>query len=549
MQDSPIEPYSRNIKNFSFIYFIKKYISLSKRIIVKPTIGISYFNLFIFFILSLFTISLLVFNSANTVYLLNVFLKSPKSSQGRQSGDLAFAQEIMILIFSLFWGFISDFIGRPIVFSIGFFNIAVGLILSSWMPTFGLLLFSRLYFATGAAACTSMMTAVLRDYVAKEDRGKGGGTLGFVSGIGAVFAALVLLRTSSWVQQITKSDNEQFIGRIVYLSIGIFSIVLSITSILFLRSKRRNIKQSIENANVNENSNYNLLNKNENITRISNYDFKVNEDQSTESNELINNKMNISIEDTENISFSVDKNELRQNENIISHPNKLSYKTRFTNFFKRIIQHAVQGIQSIRNPYIFLSYCAAFVARSDSVIVTSFLTLWVSHQYLIENPGLNEAQGVARGGMISGICQLAALLSAPVWGILADRIDQAIVLVIAAIFSSVGYSSMGLLSSVTHGWVFASITFIGIGEIGVIIVAQTLLARHVTKNVTGSVSGIFSFMGGLGILVTTKIGGWIFDEMNPGVLFYIYGVMNWVLSVIAFSVVILQLLIIKFNKK
>jgi MFS family permease len=82
--------------------------------------------------------------------------------------------------------------------------------------------------------------------------------------------------------------------------------------------------------------------------------------------------------------------------------------------------------------------------------------------------------------------------------------------------------------------VFFPISLLGVGEMSVIIISQILITKNTPSEIRGSVSGIFSLFGGLGILVATKIGGIIFDSWKASGPFIFFGFLNLTLSCLCF---------------
>lgn len=177
---------------------------------------------------------------------------------------------------------------------------------------------------------------------------------------------------------------------------------------------------------------------------------------------------------------------------------------------KDIFTIAKEGLKAAKNPVIALSYYASFVARQDSVVITTFLTLWV-HQAM-EMKGASRSAAISRAGLISGIAQVFALCFAPFAGILADKIHSTLSMAIGAAIAAVGYTSIAFVPDVTGGWVFLCIAFIGIGEIFEIVTSQVVLTKACPQEVRGGVSGVFAFCGAVGILFTSKVGGYLFDH-------------------------------------
>jgi predicted MFS family arabinose efflux permease len=66
-------------------------------------------------------------------------------------------------------------VGRPTVYALGFFFLALGFGLSSYATSYLALVMYRLIYALGAAAAAAMLTTVMADYVAYKDKGTASG--------------------------------------------------------------------------------------------------------------------------------------------------------------------------------------------------------------------------------------------------------------------------------------------------------------------------------------------------------------------------------------
>ena len=87
-----------------------------------------------------------------------------------------------------------------------------------------------------------------------------------------------------------------------------------------------------------------------------------------------------------------------------------------------LLQLMREGLHAAKDRRIGLSYIAAFAARADMAIVTLFMILWVIQAGGAAGMSPAEAQG--RAGIYVGVYSLAALVAAPIVGIIADRIDR-----------------------------------------------------------------------------------------------------------------------------
>lgn len=190
--------------------------------------------------------------------------------------------------------------------------------------------------------------------------------------------------------------------------------------------------------------------------------------------------------------------------------------------------------------------------------------------------------------ILTGVTQLIALICAPGFGFLSEKARQHNPpLLFAALAGIVGYTIFPLFPSPRfngpHGnpGVFASMALIGMSQIGAIVCSlavlssgvleidagfaqqpqnskgdqihsadneysgtervlneeEPLLAKPTTvktgdlRHLKGSIAGMYSFYGGAGILLLTKLGGLLFDVLSPGAPFYILASFNAILSV------------------
>ena len=196
---------------------------------------------------------------------------------------------------------------------------------------------------------------------------------------------------------------------------------------------------------------------------------------------------------------------------------------------------------------------------------------------------------------LTGFSQLVALLFAPVFGFLADRLRRFNVpLLTAALTGIVGYMGLAFLASPQvkgpHGthWIFVIMALLGISQIGAIVCSLGLLGRCVVdlqientlperatsdpvpradvhdfntydatrsidslnegcteegaertplihrrgrsqNHLKGSIAGVYSLAGGVGILLLTKAGGLLFDKVSPVAPFVMVSAFNLLL--------------------
>jgi len=185
---------------------------------------------------------------------------------------------------------------------------------------------------------------------------------------------------------------------------------------------------------------------------------------------------------------------------------------------------------------------------------------------------------------LTGVAQLVGLVCAPLFGYLSSRAGSVnYPLIAATVFGIVGYLAFPQLQSPEFKdkdgrgggpVVFLLAALIGISQIGAIVCSLGSLGRGVLKvdvvnvlvhpdgdeetvtarpdgadetaplletaaalpedtasrvRLKGSVAGVYSWCGGLAILLLTKLGGWLFDVWSTGAPFYLMAAFNGML--------------------
>ena len=187
------------------------------------------------------------------------------------------------------------------------------------------------------------------------------------------------------------------------------------------------------------------------------------------------------------------------------------------------IELSRKGLLAARDPGIALAYGASFLARGNLMIVGTFFSLWIIG-YGTTELGMTSADALKQAGMIIGIAQFFALMGAPVFGILSDKINRVTALKIALAVSAVGYGSTIFIDNPTGTGMLICAIFIGLGEIGCIITSGVLVAQQTPEKIRGATIGFFSMSGAVGILVASLVGGYLFDYWLASGPFVFFGV-------------------------
>jgi MFS family permease len=193
----------------------------------------------------------------------------------------------------------------------------------------------------------------------------------------------------------------------------------------------------------------------------------------------------------------------------------------------------IQGIAAARdNSRIALAYCCGFVGRADMVVVGTFYSLWVTQSGIAAGMGADEAAKTA--GALFALVMTAALLSAPIFGWLNDRLERTLATGLSLVLAAAGYSLMGLINDPLTGWIYPASVLLGIGQMGVTLSSQTLLGQEAPADQRGAVVGTFTIFAAGGILFVTSVGGRIYDAIDPSAPFVMVGLVNGLLGIMAF---------------
>jgi MFS family permease len=151
----------------------------------------------------LFSIAFLVFLNSSLSFLLTNRFHVPSKNLGNIVGNLGFVDELVAIFAAPLWGVISDGrIGTRGVSSIGYLAIALSLLLFVELKSvYPGLIFGRILFSLGAAAVTTMVSAILPEMthppVAEDSAvstaqppptGQLAGLVGLFTGFGALLA-------------------------------------------------------------------------------------------------------------------------------------------------------------------------------------------------------------------------------------------------------------------------------------------------------------------------------------------------------------------------
>ncbi|KAK3295468.1 uncharacterized protein B0H64DRAFT_395346 [Chaetomium fimeti] len=538
--------------------------------------------------ISLFSISFLVFLNSSVSFVITDLI-GIKDGVGDIVGTLGFVDEIVVLIACPIWGLVSDRSGVRYVAVLGYAIIGLSLFLFvQARNVYPQLLLARIFFAVGAAAVTTMVTAILpsltdetgpaaettdepappsgrpsvtlsvdsevtitperfrsgsdpadeeEPFKGSESKGKSSALAGYVglfTGCGALVALVLFLPLPARFSHVDGVTFADAIKDSFYI-VGTISFLVAIFVFFGLRGLRGE-----------EGKGFRTL-----------LGWRGSSRQSTGSNSSTTPRNNI-----------------------------LPYH----HLLKRALQLGLTDYD------IALGYLGGFVARASTVAISLFLPLFVNTYFFSRgfcqgsptdpSPELKKEcrQAYVLSSILAGVAQLVGLVCAPLFGYLASR--RARVnwpVVVSAVLGIVGYVAFPMLESPEYKdvkgrggspVVFLLAALMGISQIGAIVCSLGSLGRGVLKvevvnvlarpdgdqetliqsadgegdtapllenstalpedtvsrvRLKGSVAGVYSWFGGAAILLLTKLGGYLFDTWSTGAPFYLMAVFNGVL--------------------
>ena len=200
-----------------------------------------------------------------------------------------------------------------------------------------------------------------------------------------------------------------------------------------------------------------------------------------------------------------------------------------------------EGFVAAKDPGVSLAYAAAFIARGNVALVGAFMILWFTN-YGTTELGMDTATAIAKGGIIVAIAQGLALVWAPFLGILTDKINRVTALQITLVISVIGYAGTYFVGqpfyedgSINGLMIFCAV-MIGGAEVGCIIASGTLIAQQTPGQIRGSVMGFFTLCGAVGILLSSVIGGYLYDLWLPQGPFVLFGIIAFFVLIASFFV-------------
>lgn len=199
---------------------------------------------------------------------------------------------------------------------------------------------------------------------------------------------------------------------------------------------------------------------------------------------------------------------------------------------KPLRQLISEGIGAARqNRRIAISYAAAFVARGDIAIVGLFAIAWGNQAAIAQ--GYSAAEAASKGNVPFVIAQSTALLWPALIAVPLDRMARMKTLALTMGLGMLGYCALVLVENPLSPAAIPFFVLLGVGQISAFLGAQTIIGKEAPEAVRASVIGVFNFCGALGILILTGIGGVLFDRVGPWAPFFLVGLLNGLVAMLA----------------
>lgn len=198
------------------------------------------------------------------------------------------------------------------------------------------------------------------------------------------------------------------------------------------------------------------------------------------------------------------------------------------NHFKGYLGKLYRGVKAGKEPRIALGYASSFFARADEIIITNFLSLWVA-QYYIEQGKCKAGQqclyALASSSSLSGYAQLVALASTAFFSLASEYAPKEWAVCVAGIVGACGCIPFAFSIDPTTKLSLGFVILIATGQYGMIISGMAMVAGDfIDRKDHAAVSATYSFIGAIGIIILSKLGGVLFDRWMKGAPFLLLGI-------------------------
>lgn len=190
----------------------------------------------------------------------------------------------------------------------------------------------------------------------------------------------------------------------------------------------------------------------------------------------------------------------------------LSEMVSFIDLSKEILLKLQQGVAEVSsNVKVLFGILTNVQARTNSVLITMFLVLWVK-QYYPKPVGEEKDQGYSRAMFISGVSNVIGMISAVLFGFVYEKANISVLLTINNACILAGYTMLCFVDP-TNGLVFLAMGIAAFGFYGLTTVGFIIVNKNCGCRARGAVMGLNCLAGAIGILILSKLGGFLFDTV------------------------------------
>ena len=155
-------------------------------------------------------------------------------------GAITTARAHLQAVSSPVWGWLSDKFSRKLILSIGCFIWGVFTVILAFLNSFWGIVFVRAFTGLGLAVIVPTTQSLIADYFPRSKRGKAFGVLGLTTILGAIVGTLY----ATLLGELTILGYEGW--RFVFITIGIFSILLGTLVLIFGKDPKRGLSDKVE---------------------------------------------------------------------------------------------------------------------------------------------------------------------------------------------------------------------------------------------------------------------------------------------------------------
>ncbi|KAF2270987.1 MFS general substrate transporter [Lojkania enalia] len=424
---------------------------------------------------ALFSISFLVFLNSSVSFVITQRI-GLDHNVGDAVGTLGFADELVALVACPVWGLLSDRIGVRSVAVLGYTIVGISLwVFVQAKNVYPQLLLARLFFSLGATATATMVTAILPTMTIVKASGDPCSPTRCANGTSHTMAPSIsseltitparFRSLSPTIDTTAKPDADASTSHLAGL-VGMFTGCGALVALLLFLPLPTRFQKAGESA----------------AAAVAGAFYVVGAVAILVAVGCFWGLRKLPGEEGKGLSCLVNLNFKSRKTFQGSSPARpvLSYA--------RLFWASIQlGVKS-RN--IGLGYLGGFVARASSVAISLFIPLFTNAYFLrtgeckpSDPSDIKKAcpQAYTLAAALTGVSQLIALLSAPLFGYLSARYRKFnIPLLTSAAAGIAGYSAFGSLHKPDwSGAVFFIVALLGISQIGAIVCSLALLGRGI----------------------------------------------------------------------